>query len=49
LHQIATGQATGGGMITYQAGGKQRIGMATGLEDRILATHGKPAVLVFGL
>jgi len=49
LHQIATGQATGGGTITYQAGGKQRIAMATGLEDRILATHGKPAVLVFGL
>jgi alcohol dehydrogenase (cytochrome c) len=49
LHQIATGQATGGGMITYQAGGKQRIAMATGLEDRILATHGKPAVAIFGL
>ena len=49
LHRIATGQATGGGLITYQAGGKQRIAMATGLEDRILATHGKPAVLIFGL
>jgi alcohol dehydrogenase (cytochrome c) len=49
LHKIATGQQTGGGVITYQAGGKQRIAMATGLEDRILATHGKPVLLVYGL
>jgi alcohol dehydrogenase (cytochrome c) len=49
LHRIATAQAAGGGVITYQAGAKQRIALATGLEDRILATHGKPSVLVFGL
>jgi len=49
LHSIATAQAAGGGVITYQAGGKQRIALAAGLEDRILATHGKPAVLVLGL
>jgi alcohol dehydrogenase (cytochrome c) len=48
LHKIATGQSAGGGVITYLTGGKQRIAMATGLEDRILATHGKPAVLVYG-
>jgi len=36
-------------VITYQAAGKQRIALAAGLEDRILETHGKPAVVVFGL
>jgi alcohol dehydrogenase (cytochrome c) len=49
LRQFSTGQSTGGGVITYQAGGKQRIAMVTGLEDNILAVHGKPAVLIFGL
>lgn len=49
LHRIATGQQAGGGVITYQAGGKQRIALAVGLEDRIVQSHGKPAVLVYGL
>ena len=49
LRRIATAQAAGGGVITYQAAGKQHIALAAGLEDRILATHGKPAVLIFGL
>ena len=49
VRQFSTGQSTGGGVITYQAGGKQRIAMVTGLEDNILAVHGKPAVLIFGL
>ena len=30
LHRIATAQAAGGGVITYQAGAKQRIALATG-------------------
>jgi hypothetical protein len=49
LHKIATKQPAGGGVITYQTGGKQRVAVANGLEDRIMGTHGKPAVVVFGL
>ena len=49
LHKIATKQPAGGGVITYQSGGKQRVAMATGMENRIMATHGQPVVLVFGL
>jgi len=48
LHRIMTRQPAGGGVISYQAGGKQRIAVATGMENRILATHGQPVVLVFG-
>lgn len=49
LHSIKLGQPTGGGVITYSLGGKQMVAVATGLESRILVTHGKPAVVVFGL
>jgi alcohol dehydrogenase (cytochrome c) len=49
LHKIATQQPAGGGIITYQTGGKQRIAMATGMENRIFGTHGQPVVMVFGL
>jgi alcohol dehydrogenase (cytochrome c) len=49
LHRIATKQAGGGGVITYQTGGKQRVAMAAGLEDRIFDIHGHPVVIVFGL
>jgi alcohol dehydrogenase (cytochrome c) len=49
LQRIKLGQPTGGGVITYRAGGKQRIAVATGLEDRILQVHGQPAVVVLGL
>jgi alcohol dehydrogenase (cytochrome c) len=49
LHKIATQQPAGGGVITYQTGGKQRIAMATGMENRIFGTRGQPVVMVFGL
>jgi alcohol dehydrogenase (cytochrome c) len=49
LHRIKLGQPTGGGVITYSAGGKQRVAVATGMENRIMETHGSPAVVVFGL
>lgn len=49
LHRIPTRQPAGGGVIAYQAGGKERIGVAAGMENRILATRGQPVVLVFGL
>jgi alcohol dehydrogenase (cytochrome c) len=49
LRRISLGQPTGGGVVTYRAGGKQKIAVATGLEDRIMETHGTPSVVVFGL
>lgn len=49
LESIKLGQPTGGGVITYSAGGKQKVAVATGLEDFIMGTHGKPAVVVLGL
>jgi alcohol dehydrogenase (cytochrome c) len=49
LHRIATGQPGGGGVITYQTGGSQKVAMAAGLEDRIIGSHGKAAVIVFGV
>lgn len=49
LHRIKLGQPTGGGVITYRAGGKQKIAVATGMENRIMDTHGMPAIVIFGL
>ncbi len=49
LHKIATRQTTGGGVITYQSGGKQRIAVAAGLDDVSFQVHGKPVVVVYGL
>jgi alcohol dehydrogenase (cytochrome c) len=49
VYRFKLGQPTGGGVITYLSGGKQRIAIATGLEDRILEVHGRPAVMVLGL
>jgi len=49
LHKISTGQPIGGGVITYQAGGQQRIAVAAGMDNRIFDTQGKPVVLVYGL
>jgi alcohol dehydrogenase (cytochrome c) len=49
LHRIATGQPGGGGVITYQAGGSQKVAMAAGLEDFIIGSHGKAEVVVLGL
>ncbi len=49
LHRIPLKQPGGGGVVTYQAGGAQRIGVAAGLEDNILEAKGNPVVIVFGL
>ena len=49
LHRIATGQPFGGGVITYQAGGRQRIGVAAGLQGSIFQAKGQPMVIVYGL
>jgi PQQ-dependent dehydrogenase (methanol/ethanol family) len=49
LHTIATGQPVGGGVITYENGGKQLVGVAAGFNSRIFAVKGQPTVMVFGL
>jgi alcohol dehydrogenase (cytochrome c) len=49
LHRMSLGTPAGGGVVTYQAGGKQRIGVAAGLDNTILQTKGRPVVIVFGL
>ena len=49
LHRIATGHPFGGGVITYQAGGRQRIAAAAGLQGSIFQAKGEPVVLVYGL
>ena len=38
-----------GRVITYQAGGKQRIAVAAGLLNNIFQTKGEPVVFVYGL
>ena len=35
LWQLDTGQSIGGGIVSYSAGGKQRIGVASGMKSRI--------------
>lgn len=49
LHRIPMRQPAGGGVITYQVDGKQRIGVAAGLEDNILQAKGNPVIIVYGL
>src|SRR2546426_8928508 len=49
LHRIPMRQPAGGGVITYQAGGNQRIAVAAGLENTIVQTKGSPVVIVFGV
>ena len=49
LNKIATQRTSGGGVITYQAEGGQRVALAAGLEDPSFHVNGKPMVLVYGL
>jgi alcohol dehydrogenase (cytochrome c) len=50
LHTMKLGQPTGGGVITYTSNaGRQRIAVASGMENRIMDTHGQPTIYVFGL
>ena len=48
-HKMSTGQPVGGGVITYEQGGQQRVALAAGLDSRIFRTSGQPQILVFGL
>jgi alcohol dehydrogenase (cytochrome c) len=50
LFELATGQSIGGGIVSYEAGGRQRIGVASGMKSRIwpgAATESR--IQVFGL
>jgi alcohol dehydrogenase (cytochrome c) len=50
LYQLETGQSIGGGIVSYSAGGKQRIGVASGMKSGIwpgAATESR--IQVFGL
>jgi hypothetical protein len=49
LHTMKLGQPSGGGVITYNAGGKEKVAVASGMENRIMDTHGTPTIYVFGL
>ena len=43
------GGAIGGGIITYQAGGKQLIAVAAGDNNGTYQTKGENAIVVLGL
>lgn len=49
LHRVPTGGPVGGGVVTFEIEGHQRVAVATGLLDNILQTVGEPKVVVFGL
>src|SRR5262249_11273790 len=46
LWRGATGKAIGGGVISYQAGGKHRIAAATGMNANTWNVHAGPARIV---
>jgi alcohol dehydrogenase (cytochrome c) len=50
LYELETGQSIGGGIVSYAAAGKQRIGVASGMKSGIwpgAATESR--IQVFGL
>jgi alcohol dehydrogenase (cytochrome c) len=50
LWRKPAGGAIGGGVITYAAGGKQRVAVAAGLNSPIWPVRGGPArVVVYAL
>ena len=50
LWQTATGQSMGGGIVSYLAGGKQRIGVAAGMKSPIWPGGSAASqILVYGL
>ncbi len=50
LWQLETGQSIGGGIVSYSAGGKQRIGVASGMKSRIWpGAADQSRIQVFGL
>ena len=50
LWQLATGQSMGGGIVSYLAGGKQRVGVATGMKSPIWPGGSNASqIVVYGL
>ena len=50
LWQTETGQSTGGGIITYSAGGKQLLGVASGMKSPVWPGGASQSrILVYGL
>ena len=50
LWQLDSGQSIGGGIVSYSAGGKQRIGVASGMKSRIWpGAADQSRIQVFGL
>jgi PQQ-dependent dehydrogenase (methanol/ethanol family) len=50
LWKLDTGQSIGGGIVSYSAGGKQRIGVASGMKSRIWpGAADQSRIQVFGL
>jgi len=50
LWQLAVGQSMGGGIVSYLAGGKQRIGVATGMKSPIWPGGSSASqIVVYGL
>jgi outer membrane protein assembly factor BamB len=50
LWHTSTGQSTGGGIITYTAGGKQLLGVASGMKSPVWPGGADQSrLLVYGL
>lgn len=49
LYKTNVGGAIGGGIVTYEAGGKQFIAVAAGDNNHTYETHGENTIVVFGL
>ncbi|MGH7593980.1 MAG: pyrroloquinoline quinone-dependent dehydrogenase [Gemmatimonadales bacterium] len=50
LWQIATGQSTGGGLITYVAGGRQLVAVASGMKSSVWpGAADQSRIVVYGL
>jgi alcohol dehydrogenase (cytochrome c) len=50
LWQLDTGQSIGGGIVSYSAGGKQRVGVASGMKSRIWpGAADQSRIQIFGL
>ena len=50
LWQSSAGQSTGGGIVTYRAGGRQLIGVASGMKSPVWPGGAQQSrILVYGL
>jgi alcohol dehydrogenase (cytochrome c) len=50
LWQTSTGQSTGGGIITYSAGGRQLLGVASGMKSAVWPGAAQQSrIIIYGL